>query len=253
MANQAPMVQELQALIQTLQAQVTALQNAAPVAQAAPAAAITTVVFAKTPQTLGVDDLINYSTKRGKDIYNRECDALDNKALTNGFNMTPNETVVFIEALERKADSMGWSKGTKQITKFTNRDGVDINIIKNYGQIDMAMLKTACERFCKAGEADFATRARQNNKMMSMCLANSLSLTAKVLLLTYKNEYIFDRVQYAPLIYKVIMRLATIDSVATTQTLRDNLQNLSVFAATVSGDIDKINTEFNENYSQILA
>jgi hypothetical protein len=53
--------------------------------------------------------------------------------------------------------------------------------------------------------------------------------------------------------YKVIMRLATIDSVATTQTLRDNLQNLSVFAAMVSGDIDKINTEFNKNYSQILA
>jgi hypothetical protein len=148
---------------------------------------------------------------------------------------------------------MGWSKGTKQITKFTNRDGVDIDIIKNYGQIDMATLKTACERFCKVGEADSATRARQNNKMMSMCLANSLSLSAKVQLLTYKNEYIFDGVEYAPLMYKVIMRLATIDSVATTQTLRDNLQNLSVFAATVSGDIDKINTEFNKNYSQILA
>ncbi len=65
--------------------------------------------------------------------------------------------------------------------------------------------------------------------MMSMCLANSLSLTAKVQLLTYTNEYIFDGVEYAPLMYKVIMRLATIDSVATTQTLRDNLQNLSVF------------------------
>ena len=72
-------------------------------------------------------------------------------------------------------------------------------------------------------------------------------------LLTYKNEYIFDGVEYAPLMYQVIMRLATIDSITTTQTLRDNLQNLSVFAATVSGDIDKINPEFNKNYSQILA
>ncbi len=72
-------------------------------------------------------------------------------------------------------------------------------------------------------------------------------------MLTYKNEYIFDGVEYAPLMYKVIMRLATINSVATTQMLRDNLQNLSVFAATVSGDNDKINTEFNKNYSQILA
>jgi hypothetical protein len=163
------------------------------------------------------------------------------------------QTIVFIEALKRKADSMGWSKGTKQITKFTNRDGADVDIIKNYGQIDIATLKTVCERFCKAGEADSTTQARQNNKMMSMCLANSLSLSAKVQLLTYKNEYIFDGVEYAPLMHKVTMRLATIDSVATTQMLRDNLQNLSVFASTVSGDIDKINTELNKNYSQILA
>ena len=49
------------------------------------------------------------------------------------------------------------------------------------------------------------------------------------------------------------MRLATIDSVATTQTLRDNLQNLGVFAVTVKGDIDKINAEFDMNYSQLLA
>ena len=63
MANPAPTIAELQALIQMLQGQVTALQNAAPAAQAAPAAATTTVVFAETPQTLGVDDLIDYSTK----------------------------------------------------------------------------------------------------------------------------------------------------------------------------------------------
>ncbi len=157
MVNQQPTITELQALITMLQGQVTALQNAAPAAQAAPAAATTTVVFAKMLQTLGIDDLIDYSTKRGKDIYNQGCKALDDKALTNGFNMTPNKTVVFIEALGRKADSMGWSKGTKQITKFTNRDGVDIDINKNYGQIDMAMLKTACKRFCKAEEADSAT------------------------------------------------------------------------------------------------
>jgi hypothetical protein len=157
MANQAPTVQELQALITALQVEVTALQNAAQTAQAALAAATMQVVFAETPQTLGVDDLIDYSTKRDKDIYNQGCKALDDKALTNCFNMVPNKTVVFVEALERKAGSMGWSKGTKQITTFTNCDGVAINIIKNYDQIDMAMLKTACERFCKAGEADPAT------------------------------------------------------------------------------------------------
>jgi hypothetical protein len=47
--------------------------------------------------------------------------------------MITNKTVVFVEALQRHADSMGWTKGTKQITAFTNRDGKSINIIKNYG------------------------------------------------------------------------------------------------------------------------
>jgi hypothetical protein len=113
MANQQPTVQELQALIQALQVQFQALQNAAPAVQAAPAAATTPVVFADTPQTLGVDDLIDYSTKRGQLIYDQGCKALNDKALTNGFNMIPNKTVIFVKAFQRHADVMGWTKGTK--------------------------------------------------------------------------------------------------------------------------------------------
>jgi hypothetical protein len=105
MANQQPTVADLQALIQMLQAQVLALQNAALAVQAAPAAA--QVVFANTPQTLGINNLIDYWTKLGKDIYSHRCGALDDKALTNGFNMIPNETVIFVEVLQRHADVMG--------------------------------------------------------------------------------------------------------------------------------------------------
>jgi hypothetical protein len=78
-------------------------------------------------------------------------------------------------------------------------------------------------------------------------------MEAKVRLLTYCKNYTFNRVEYTPLMYKVIMRLATIDLIATTQTLRDKLQNLGVFAATVSGNLDKINSEFDQNYSHIVA
>ena len=105
------------------------MQNVAPAVQAAPAAA--QVVFANTPQMLGGDNLINYLTKLGKDIYNHGCGALDDKALTNGFNMIPNKTVIFVEALQRHADLMGWTKGTKQIPTFTYCDGKSIDIIKN--------------------------------------------------------------------------------------------------------------------------
>jgi hypothetical protein len=84
--------------------------------------------------------------------------------------------------------------------------------------------------------------------MMSICLAKSLKADAQARLLTYRNEYTFDGVKYAPLMYKIIMRLATINSVATTQTLRDNLQSLGVNAATASSNIDKVHNKFDKNY-----
>jgi hypothetical protein len=254
MADQ-PSVAELQALIQQLQTQVKALENAAamaPIVQAAPTTP-QAVVFVDMPQTLGADELIDYLLKRGSDIYKQGIAPLEDKALTNGFNMTAGQTVVFTEAFLNRATAMGWKKGSKQITTFTNSSGVAIDIIKSYGQIDEATLKTACERFCKAGQVDAESCAKQNNTMMCMCLNKSLRASVKASLLTYRSEYTFDRVEYGPLMYKVIMHLATIDSVATTQTLRDNLQTLGVFAVTVKGDIDKVKMEFDTNYSQTLA
>jgi hypothetical protein len=114
-------------------------------------------------------------------------------------------------------------------------------------------LRTACEHFCKAGEADAKSRARQNNTMMGICRLKLLMAEAQARLLTYCKDYLIDEVECAPLMYKVIMRLATIDSVATTQALCDNLHALGTFASTVSGKIDKINIEFDKNYSQIIA
>mgnify|MGYP006186596973 CR=1 FL=1 len=110
-ANQ-PTVEELMALIQTLQGQVTALTQA----QANPAP----VAFADTPSTLSVDDIIDYKTKLGSAIFDKGCAALDDKALTDGFNMSMSQSVIFVEALQRKCTIMGWNQGTKGITSFIN-------------------------------------------------------------------------------------------------------------------------------------
>jgi hypothetical protein len=224
------------------------MSGAAPAGQA-PAA----VVFANTPQLLHANDLIDYSMKRGSGIHEQGCKTLDDKALTDGFGMTPDQMVVFVKSLTLRATTMGWNAGSKQITTFTNRSGKTVDIIKEYGQIDELTLKTACERFCKAGEADAESWTKQNNTMLAICLGKSLTADAQARLLTYCNEYTFDGMEYAPLMYKIIMRLATINTVATTQALRDNLNNLGVFAAMVSGDINKINGKFDKNYTQLLA
>ena len=151
MAAPAPTVADLQALILKLPAQVANLQAAIPVAPAAGAAAV--VTFADTPQTLNPDDLLDYLTKRGSSIYEQRCKALDDKALAGGLGMTTDHTVVFAEAVSRRATAMGWNNGTKQITIFANRGGTPVDLIKCYRQINKATLKIACRRFCKAGKA----------------------------------------------------------------------------------------------------
>jgi hypothetical protein len=63
MATPAPTTAELIAIITQLKVQIVALQNAAPAPAAAPPAGAAPVVFTNMPQTLGANDLINYSTK----------------------------------------------------------------------------------------------------------------------------------------------------------------------------------------------
>jgi len=184
MASGNPTPAKLQALILQLQTQVATLTSGAAHAGPAPA----TVVFADTPQSLHADDLIDYSTKRGSSIYEQGCKTLDDKALTDGFGMTANQTVVFVESLTRRATAMGWNTGSKQITTFTNRSGKAVDIIKEYGQIDEVTLKTACEHFCKAGEVDAESRAKQNNSMLAVCLGKSLTAEAQARLLTYRSK-----------------------------------------------------------------
>jgi hypothetical protein len=246
MAGAAPNNAELMTIVTTLQVQVTALQNASPAAAAAPPAGAAPVVFADTPQMLGVDDLIDNSMKRGSAIFKQGCKALNKKALTNGFAMTPDQTIIFVEAFHHRTTVMVWNQGTRQITTFTNSTRCQVNIIKSYSQIDKATLKTACERSCKLGQLDAQTWAKQNNTMIRICQAKSLMEDAQARLLTYRNEYTFDGVEYAPLMYKIIMHLTTINSVATMQTLCNNLQLLRIYAATVNDDIDKLHLPWSQ-------
>jgi hypothetical protein len=115
--------------------------------------------------------------------------------------------VVFVETFSHRAIPMGWNKGAKQIPTFTNHGGTPVDLIKCYSEINKTTLKTACKRFCKAGEVDSESCAKQNITVMAICLDSSLMDEAQARLLTYCNEYTLDGMEYAPLMYKIIMRL----------------------------------------------
>jgi hypothetical protein len=49
------------------------------------------------------------------------------------------------------------------------------------------------------------------------------------------------------------MALATINSGATTKTLRSNLRELPTYCSTIKGDIELLHSYFDANYTQIIA
>ncbi len=117
----------------------------------------------------------------------------------------------------------------------------------------MATLQTQCEVFCKSTGTLFQARARQNNTMMSECMMKTLTPAARFRLLPFRGDYKIDNVIYAPLLHKKIMALATIDSVATTKTLRSNLRELPTYCSTIKGGIELLHSYFDSNYTQIIA
>ncbi len=109
--------------------------------------------------------------------------------------------------------------GTKSITNFTNATGVTIDLITLYGQITMAEIQAQCKRFILPGGVDINTRVAQNNNMMAIFLMASLTEEVTARLTPYQNEYTINGKVVAPLICKVIMRQAMIDSKATSKNL----------------------------------
>ena len=64
-----------------------------------------------------------------------------------------------------------------------------------------------------------AAAATAVNPSYQALLSALLTADAQARLLTYCKDYLIEGIECAPLMYKVIMRLAMIDSVATTQAL----------------------------------
>ena len=174
--------------------------------------------------------------------------------------MTAKHSIIFVENLFWRATVNGWNQGSKSFFHFQNNVGKDIDLIHEYGQITLDSLRTQCEKMTGTN-AKVDTRMAQNNAQCRECLLNTLTPDANAMLLTHRNDYHItaknaagkeESYLMAPLMYKVIMTCATIDSKATEQTLRDNLSACPQYMAVCKSNIPEYHCYFDENYSQLL-
>ena len=100
---------------------------------------------------------------------------------------------------------------------------------------------------------DAQHQANQNNQMMQVSIWDLLTMQAQQSLAQYELEYTFGGVICRPLLLKVIIRPATMDSRATISIIQAQLNNIDAYAAGVVGDVENITEFFTNNLERLKA
>ena len=96
-------------------------------------------------------------------------------------------------------------------------------------------------------------RANQNNQMMQTSIWESLTLRAQQSLTQYEAEYAFAGIICGPLLLKIIICMATMDSKETISIIRAQLNDIDAYAAGVTGNVGQIMEFLTENLERLKA
>jgi hypothetical protein len=229
-----------------------ALQVGQPALQPVPP----TVKYASCPGRHDSDSTLDFSKKPDLSLFKSGC-----KSLYEGdrhFDGTTSNLTMFLKLLTDRSNELAWSEASnpQQINWFTttpsgSTTNVQINVVNQYAMIGVADLTQQCARFMTG--ADKESRANQNNSMMAKCIHHSLTTECQLQLIQYETEYTVAGSVCAPLLLKVLMRIVTMDSVATSKSLRAELFALDAYASQVKGDVKLILAKFVEINNRLRA
>jgi hypothetical protein len=215
------------------------------IVQQAPPPPRAAAVFAYTPGTIGAAAaLLDYNTTTGVKIHK----AAIEKLLVE-FDLDKEHLYEFLEALRTRAIACGWYETLFMVTQ----QGLDLNIIENYGTI------TGASAQAKALTYMFhENRSAQDSHNLFMCLEASLSTEARITIYSESTSYTFRRGDVAGavaggddkekrrdglmMLWTIINR-TTAMTTATISVLLEQLNNLPAAMTEANHDIGAFNTK----------
>ena len=257
-ALQAQAVIDAQALVDAQQLQAAAVAAAVAAAAAVPAnpPLVVPTAFASCPGQHKSDGILNFGKKADLSIYNGGC-----KLLYDGeqrFDGTTKDLTMFLTLLDKRSSELAWGAASNpqqivlyNITLPGGTATTQINVIKQYAMISIGGLLPQCARYITG--VDREQRANQNNHMMAKCIQSSLTPECQLKLIQYEKEFTINGMVCAVLLLKVLMRMATMDSVATIKSLKAELIGLPSFAIKSNGDVPMILAKFVEIRNRLKA
>ena len=186
-----------------------------------------TMTFALTPADLHKDDILDLSNSDDKKMYLKS-----KKPLETEYDGTLENLSIFQEELTRRIKDYAWSgTGDGNIIQINNKD-----LIYEYGQITKDQIISHANNYLNKPK-----RAAQNNVCMFNAIMDSLTKDSKTTIVNEKQAYQVGGVDSAPLLYKLIIGKAIVDTKATAAQYRTSLLNLDKYMLSVESDIQKFN------------
>lgn len=229
---------QFQQLLQQLQQGLAPLANPPQQPQAA---------FALTPGRANPAQPINYTTTVGSKIYEQATEALPFK-----FNAEAKEVNAFREKLMERAEKQGWNIAGADVLTIPDTNGTNFNIINEYGRLSFEEIRNHVSTYAAA-----ESRQAQNNNQMYHCIMNSLTKDGQTKILSEQDKYHTgqgnDRRPSGPLLFKLLMQKAVIDTRATASLLRENLSSLDTYMSTINSNVKEFNLYVKTNYEGLRA
>ena len=203
--------------------------------------------FALTPGQANPNQPIDYTSASGIKIWNESSAPLAFK-----FNAEGKEVSAFCEKLVERAEKSGWNLTGGNVIDIPDGDNVDRNVINEYGRLTMEEIRTHALTYI-AGQ----TRQAQNNMQMYYCISSSLTKEGQLKILAEQDKYHVgagdDRRPCGPLLFKLLMQKAIIDTRATASLLRENLSSLDTYVSSVKSNIEDFNKYVKMNHEGLKA
>ena len=239
-AAQAALLTQLQTEVQNLQdaaAAATAAAAAAPPAAANPAAP----VFALAPALAVTATFLDLTSTNGAKHFKGAIEPLNSKP----FDFSdPSDLQVFLDLVLKKSQVWGWNTiFTIPVTDVATGNTANHNLLHEYGMIPLQSVRTQVATYY-----DQPTKRAQDSFMSCQCLLSSLTLDFLKLITTDSNHYhlpaivaVDGPVPSGPLLLKLIISQAHVDSRATVSFIRMALTELDTKMIELDSDIEAFN------------
>ena len=198
--------------------------------------------FALTPALVNMTGPINFSTSEGAKL-NKTAVA----ALPLMFDVESGSINTFNEILMDKCLTSGWNHADADILTIPvgneNR-----NLIQDYGNITMDQIRNHCQ-----GYVLNHTRQAQHQFQLYQCLMASLTDKGRLKIASETDKYSVNNIKCGPLLFKLLMSKAAIDSRATVSHICENLANLDSYMTKVQSNISLFNSYVKEQITNLAA